>query len=289
MQLACNQPALARSNQQSSSNDLQAQPGPDSLHFPFFSMTSHPKPALSINPSLPSLKRSAHSAFRPLARTPSTAVSCASSAVSSPALKGNPLQPTGNVLNELQRLQLLDGSDTTAPGSAVSSVGAEQHTSASPNDAAAVSPCVEAAAAAKLSEPASSSGVSGAVGRDEAASGSEGAGEEGECRDRGVRPLLRLSVDVLDLFRTCNPLYAWTGQLQPRRVLTSPSKPGTVNSYDNVNNNLIMSVGDLLWHSMSSNTQTPTQRSKQTRAHSRTLCACSFKSGFSILFVCLQG
>src|SRR4051812_15832654 len=105
--------------------------------------------------SLPApLKRAQQqSAFKPFVQTPasqSAHASASSSCVASPLLKNALAVPSGAVLNELQKLQLDLGDSTTTTASAASSAGLDKQ-SASPGDAAAVSPIAADPLAAAIS------------------------------------------------------------------------------------------------------------------------------------------
>ena len=187
-----------------------------------------------MNSSTP-LRKSPNSAFQSPHLLASNTTAAAFTPSSNSPLKTS-LQPT---LNELQQLQLDLPADVTVNSSAVSSVSLD--TSVSPSTAAAVSPIADSIQQQlKIGDPSLTATTS-------SVSDEDGMGEIEES-DRSRKPLHRVTIEALDLFRTCNPAYNWTGQLQPRRVLTSPSIPSLTNPFDNANNNLIMSVGDLLWH-----------------------------------------
>lgn len=189
--------------------------------------SSSAKVPLTIHHAAP-LRRTLGSAFRSFVRTPaqlSRALST-SGATAGASPQRNPLSydpSVGNILNELQKLQM-DSDAMTVP----SAGGAP--TAADPSPAAAAS--------SSLPPLSLDPGATSSADMDDAHDGP----------DRSQKPLHRCTLDLLQLFRVCNPAYTWTGQLQPRRVLTSPSVPSATNPYDNASANLIMSVGDLLWH-----------------------------------------
>ena len=188
--------------------------------------SSSAKVPLTIHHAAP-LRRTGNSAFRSFVRTPaqmSRALSSSGAAGASP--QRNPLSydpSVGNILNELQKLQM-DSDAMSVPSAG----------------AAAPTPADQAAITTAATLPPLS--------LDPDASPSADADDSHDGPDRSQKPLHRCTLDLLQLFRVCNPAYSWTGQLQPRRVLTSPSVPSATNPHDNVNANLIMSVGDLLWH-----------------------------------------
>lgn len=189
------------------------------------------------------VRKSTNSAFgaflRPAGASLSAIASTSTSSVSSPSIK-NALSGHGGFLNELQKLQLDLGEPSLPPSATPSGSGSSRlDASASPNDTAAVSPAVDALklGGVKLADPSGNGSAS-----------EEDASMDEELSDRGHKPLHQCTLDLLALFRTCNPRYNWSGLFQPRRVLTSPSVPSIANPNDNANNNLIMSVGDILWH-----------------------------------------
>lgn len=187
--------------------------------------SSSAKAPLTIHHAAP-LRRTGNSAFRSFMRTPaqmSRALSSSGAGGASP--QRNPLSydpSVGNILNELQKLQM-DSDAMSVPS------GGGAPTPADPS-------------------PAAASSTLPPLSLDPDASPSADADDAHDGPDRSQKPLHRCTLDLLQLFRVCNPAYSWTGQLQPRRVLTSPSVPSANNPHDNVNANLIMSVGDLLWH-----------------------------------------
>jgi len=181
----------------------------------------------SAQPPAP-LRHSEHSAFRSFVRTPALARTLSTSTAAASPQPKNALQPAvGSLLNDLQRLQLDDPATAAAAAAASTAAELAKAQGAAADSSGALPPLALEPSAA--SNPAVSAPVDGTL-------------------DRSDKPLHRCTLDLLPLFRKCNPAYSWSGQQQPRRVLTSPSQPSATNPHDNINSNLIMSVGDILWH-----------------------------------------
>ncbi|KAK2977241.1 hypothetical protein RJ640_028446 [Escallonia rubra] len=57
------------------------------------------------------------------------------------------------------------------------------------------------------------------------------------------RPLVaRLTKDIVETFRICNPQFRYTDELNPKRFLTSPSAGVLNDGHDNANSDLILTV-----------------------------------------------
>lgn len=64
------------------------------------------------------------------------------------------------------------------------------------------------------------------------------------------KPLVaRLTRDIVETYQTCNPLFKYSEELNPKRYLTSPSAGVLNDGYDNVNSDLILTVNFVLINS----------------------------------------
>ncbi len=59
----------------------------------------------------------------------------------------------------------------------------------------------------------------------------------------------RLTRDIVETYQTCNPLFKYSEELNPKRYLTSPSAGVLNDGYDNVNSDLILTVNFVLINS----------------------------------------
>lgn len=56
----------------------------------------------------------------------------------------------------------------------------------------------------------------------------------------------RLTKDIVEIYRICNPQFKYSEELNPKRYLTSPSIGVLNDGYDNVNSDLILTVNFVL-------------------------------------------
>lgn len=61
--------------------------------------------------------------------------------------------------------------------------------------------------------------------------------------------MARLTKDLVETYRTCNPQFNYLEELNPKRFLTSPSTGVLNDGYDNENSDLILSVNHALINS----------------------------------------
>ncbi|EIN11885.1 kinase-like protein [Punctularia strigosozonata HHB-11173 SS5] len=61
-----------------------------------------------------------------------------------------------------------------------------------------------------------------------------------------LSPLRALTTDIIDTYRLCNPQFKYESSLNPRRVLTKPSKAAHNEGYDNEDYDYILYVNDCL-------------------------------------------
>ncbi|KZV74456.1 kinase-like protein [Peniophora sp. CONT] len=61
-----------------------------------------------------------------------------------------------------------------------------------------------------------------------------------------LSPLRQLTTNIVDTYRICNPQFKYESALNPRRVLTKPSKPSHNDGYDNEDYDYILYVNDWL-------------------------------------------
>lgn len=52
----------------------------------------------------------------------------------------------------------------------------------------------------------------------------------------------RLTKDIVDTYRICNPQFNYSDELNPKRFLTTPSAGVLNDGYDNENSDLILTV-----------------------------------------------
>ncbi|KAA1063776.1 dual specificity protein kinase yak1 [Puccinia graminis f. sp. tritici] len=74
-----------------------------------------------------------------------------------------------------------------------------------------------------------------------------------------ISPLSALTIHLADTYRLVNPAFRYELSLNPRRVLTKPSKPAGNNGLDNEDSDYILYVNDILGGSPSSTTTDPNQ------------------------------
>jgi dual specificity protein kinase YAK1 len=60
------------------------------------------------------------------------------------------------------------------------------------------------------------------------------------------QPLRQLTTNILETYHICNPSFRYESALNPRRVLTKPSKPAHNEGYDNDDYDYILYVNDWL-------------------------------------------
>ena len=166
------------------------------------------------------LRVSERSAFRPLGAAPaagppaplSRSLSAQSASSTSPTK--NALEPSaGSLLNELQRLQLDTPSQAGAAAPAVAAAGGAAAGGAgvgSAADAALAPFCLGASSgmADAASVAAAAAPVAPAPSTDPVTGVADSDGDGGEeYVDRSHKPLHRCTLDLLQLFRICNPNY----------------------------------------------------------------------------------
>ena len=60
-----------------------------------------------------------------------------------------------------------------------------------------------------------------------------------------------LTVDLVETYHRCSPSFEYVAQpVLPPRLLTKPSEPSVPGGYDNINDDLIVSVNDVLVSSL---------------------------------------
>ena len=57
---------------------------------------------------------------------------------------------------------------------------------------------------------------------------------------------MQLTISINIIFKKCSPDFKYEANLNPRRVLTHPSKPVYNDGYDNEDNNYILYVNDII-------------------------------------------
>lgn len=68
---------------------------------------------------------------------------------------------------------------------------------------------------------------------------------EKHCGDKNscfLQLLSRLTKDIVETYRICNPQFKYSEELNPKRFLTSPSAGVLNDGYDNENSDLILTV-----------------------------------------------
>lgn len=61
-----------------------------------------------------------------------------------------------------------------------------------------------------------------------------------------VQLVARLTKDIVETYRKCNPEFKYSEELNLKRFLTSPSNGVNNDGYDNVNSDLILAVNSVL-------------------------------------------
>ncbi|KAH9446240.1 hypothetical protein Pst134EB_024057 [Puccinia striiformis f. sp. tritici] len=77
-----------------------------------------------------------------------------------------------------------------------------------------------------------------------------------------ISPLRALTIHLADTYRLVNPAFRYELSLNPRRVLTKPSKPAGNNGLDNEDSDYILYVNDILGGSPSSSSSTTTDQNQ---------------------------
>ncbi|KAI0031737.1 kinase-like domain-containing protein, partial [Vararia minispora EC-137] len=72
------------------------------------------------------------------------------------------------------------------------------------------------------------------------------AGRRVDASGNFLSPLRQLTTHIVDTYRICNPQFKYESALNPRRVLTKPSKPVHNDGYDNEDYDYILYVNDWL-------------------------------------------
>ncbi|KAJ1642535.1 dual specificity protein kinase yak1, partial [Coemansia asiatica] len=72
------------------------------------------------------------------------------------------------------------------------------------------------------------------------------AQEQEVARFRNYRPLLSLTVDIVDTYRKCHSEFYYESARRPRRVLTHPSEGVKNDGFDNQNSDYILYVNDII-------------------------------------------
>ncbi|KAJ2787859.1 dual specificity protein kinase yak1 [Coemansia interrupta] len=72
------------------------------------------------------------------------------------------------------------------------------------------------------------------------------AREQEIARFQNFRPLLSLTVDLVDTYRKCHPEFYYESAQRPRRVLTHPSEGVENDGFDNENSDYILYVNDII-------------------------------------------
>ncbi|KAJ2626812.1 dual specificity protein kinase yak1, partial [Coemansia sp. RSA 1287] len=72
------------------------------------------------------------------------------------------------------------------------------------------------------------------------------AQEQELLRFRNYRPLLNLTVDIVETYRKCHPEFYYESARRPRRVLTHPSDGVKNDGFDNANSDYILYVSDVI-------------------------------------------
>ncbi|KAJ2376562.1 dual specificity protein kinase yak1, partial [Coemansia sp. RSA 2611] len=72
------------------------------------------------------------------------------------------------------------------------------------------------------------------------------AQEQELLRFRNYRPLLSLTVDIVETYRKCHPEFYYESARRPRRVLTHPSDGVKNDGFDNQNSDYILYVNDVI-------------------------------------------
>ncbi|KAJ2161648.1 dual specificity protein kinase yak1 [Coemansia sp. RSA 552] len=72
------------------------------------------------------------------------------------------------------------------------------------------------------------------------------AQEQEQLRFRNYRPLMNLTVDIVETYRRCHPEFMYESARRPRRVLTHPSEGVKNDGFDNENSDYILYVNDVI-------------------------------------------
>lgn len=56
--------------------------------------------------------------------------------------------------------------------------------------------------------------------------------------------MVRLTRDLVETYKICDPQFKYIGELNPKRYLTTPSVGVLNDGFDNVNSDLILAVND---------------------------------------------
>ncbi|KAJ2706209.1 dual specificity protein kinase yak1, partial [Coemansia spiralis] len=72
------------------------------------------------------------------------------------------------------------------------------------------------------------------------------AQEQEVARFRNYRPLMNLTVDIVETYRRCRPEFYYESTRRPRRVLTHPSEGVKNDGFDNENSDYILYVNDVI-------------------------------------------
>lgn len=67
-----------------------------------------------------------------------------------------------------------------------------------------------------------------------------------DTRHSVIQFVARLTKDIVEIYRICNPQFKYSEELNPKRYLTSPSIGVLNDGYDNVNSDLILTVNFVL-------------------------------------------
>ncbi|PIA19543.1 kinase-like protein, partial [Coemansia reversa NRRL 1564] len=70
--------------------------------------------------------------------------------------------------------------------------------------------------------------------------------EQEVARYQHFRPLMNLTVDIVETYRKCHPDFQYESARRPRRVLTHPSEGVKNDGFDNVNSDYILYVNDVI-------------------------------------------
>ncbi|KAJ1668313.1 dual specificity protein kinase yak1 [Coemansia sp. RSA 1646] len=72
------------------------------------------------------------------------------------------------------------------------------------------------------------------------------AQEQELIRFRNYKPILNLTVDIVETYRKCHPKFYYESARRPRRVLTHPSEGVKNDGFDNENSDYILYVNDII-------------------------------------------
>ncbi|PLW46971.1 hypothetical protein PCANC_06499 [Puccinia coronata f. sp. avenae] len=86
-----------------------------------------------------------------------------------------------------------------------------------------------------------------------------------------ISPLRALTMHLADTYRLVNPAFRYELSLNPRRVLTKPSKPAGNNGLDNEDSDYILYVNDILGGSPSSTADINQQQQQQDSNHNNNI------------------